>query len=564
MVLLDILIFLLVLSLLILFHEMGHFIAAKACNIYVDRFSIGMPPRVFGIRLGETDYCISALPIGGYVKMAGQEDAPLSEEEREKDYGHVPSERWFNKRPLWQRYCVILGGPFMNFVLALLLYAILTAMGSDVPEMEVSARLGKIEPGSPAETAPMYLERAGGDSEAYAGTPEATGWKTGDVILSINGNPVESYSDIFFAAVVAGTGNPQKVVLERTNPDNSKSRYVSIVAPAVFGEVEHPRFGVAPFSTALVNDVIAGMPAVEAGLKKGDVIVRANGALVDRTTFVELTEKTPEGASITLGIDRDGKQFDATVQPKTIGRILGIHTDSSQKKVKTSPPAVTYVTADFQKSTGIQRKDIIAKINGQPATKESLEELERNAPGGKIKVDIERPAILFGLIQSASSLSLELPVDAVRAMGVELGDKLVHLNASPAQWLPNAFHRSYQDLRQTIVTLRALVFGSVSPKMLGGPVMIFSATTQAAKLGIGWLLGMTALISINLAVFNLLPLPILDGGLAVINTIESIRRKPLSPKFQERFQQIGLLFIIALMLFVTWNDIGRWLGDLKP
>src|SRR5512147_1887991 len=98
---LGILIFLAVLSTLVFWHELGHFIAAKVCGIYVDQFSIGMPPRLFGVKIGETDYCVSALPIGGYVKMAGQEDAPRSAEEREKEYAHVPPHRFYNNKPVW-------------------------------------------------------------------------------------------------------------------------------------------------------------------------------------------------------------------------------------------------------------------------------------------------------------------------------------------------------------------------------------------------------------------------------------------------------------------------------
>ena len=128
--LIDILIFILVLGVLIFVHELGHFLAAKACNIYVDRFSLGMPPRAFGVKIGETDYCIGALPLGGYVKMAGQEDAPLSDEERDSTYGHVPEHRWFNKKPVWQRCIVIVAGPLMNFVLAIVLYGVVAAVGA--------------------------------------------------------------------------------------------------------------------------------------------------------------------------------------------------------------------------------------------------------------------------------------------------------------------------------------------------------------------------------------------------------------------------------------------------
>ena len=172
MLLMNVLIFIVVLGVLIFFHEMGHFLAAKACGIYVDRFSLGMPPRVAGVRLGETDYCIGALPIGGYVKMAGQEDAPLSEEEREKDYGHVPPERWYNQKPVWQRMIVIAAGPFMNLVLGILLYGIVAAAGTLVPESEILARIGFVKPDSPAASAPLYRVPSTGDSENLSREPD--------------------------------------------------------------------------------------------------------------------------------------------------------------------------------------------------------------------------------------------------------------------------------------------------------------------------------------------------------------------------------------------------------
>ncbi|MGC9054993.1 MAG: site-2 protease family protein, partial [Candidatus Hydrogenedens sp.] len=152
----SILVFIVVLSILIFVHELGHFVSAKLCNIYVDQFSIGMPPRLVGIKIGETDYCIGALPIGGYVKMAGQEDVPLDEKEREETYGHVPQERWFKFRPLWQRYIVIISGPFMNFVLAIIIYIILVSKGTLMPEMEVDSKIGKVEENSPAFHAPLF------------------------------------------------------------------------------------------------------------------------------------------------------------------------------------------------------------------------------------------------------------------------------------------------------------------------------------------------------------------------------------------------------------------------
>ncbi|MBN2311055.1 MAG: site-2 protease family protein, partial [Candidatus Hydrogenedentes bacterium] len=152
----DVLVFCVVLAELVFFHELGHFLAAKACGVYCDRFSVGMPPRLFGIRIGETDYCIGALPIGGYVKMAGQEDVPKTEEERQEEFGHVPPERWLINRPKWQRALVFAAGPIMNLVLGVILYGIVAAVGAEVPVSKVDNRIGMIEPGSPAENAPLY------------------------------------------------------------------------------------------------------------------------------------------------------------------------------------------------------------------------------------------------------------------------------------------------------------------------------------------------------------------------------------------------------------------------
>ncbi|MBM3289038.1 MAG: site-2 protease family protein, partial [Candidatus Hydrogenedentes bacterium] len=145
----DIAVFILVLGELVFFHELGHFLAAKACGIYCERFSLGMPPRLFGFKFGETDYCVGLLPIGGYVKMAGQEDVPLSEEERKEQYGTIPPHRWYTNKPVWQRVIVIFAGPFMNFVLAVVLFAILVGFGANMLESKHDRRIGPVEPNSP-------------------------------------------------------------------------------------------------------------------------------------------------------------------------------------------------------------------------------------------------------------------------------------------------------------------------------------------------------------------------------------------------------------------------------
>jgi regulator of sigma E protease len=177
---------------------------------------------------------------------------------------------------------------------------------------------------------------------------------------------------------------------------------------------------------------------------------------------------------------------------------------------------------------------------------------------------VNRPAILYGLLRAEQHLTLKLPVSSVRAIGVQLGTKMVFHRVPPRQVVPEAFSLTYQALERTMRTITLLVTGNLSPKELGGPVLIYQVTTQAARAGYSWLLNITAFISVNLCVFNLLPLPVLDGSLLVYIVLEGIRRKPIDIRALERIQQAGVVLIIGLLLYVTFNDISRVLTNLVP
>jgi regulator of sigma E protease len=567
MVAVDILVFIIVLGLLVFFHELGHFLAAKACNVYVDRFSLGMPPRVAGVRLGETDYCLGALPLGGYVKMAGQEDTPTTDEERLRTYAHVPEERWFNKKPVAQRFVVIAAGPFMNVVLAVLLYGIVAGVGAYVIESDVDNRIGPIAPNSPAATALMYAYAPDGAPPVFDRAPDTVGWQTGDRIRSINGHRIRNIGDVGVDAVL-GAGSVMNVEIERVGPDGQPVRYLSPAVPKPLTEDSRARFGVGSFRTALVTAVWPGSPALGNGIQPGDCILRANGKVVDTTTFVEMVEKVPEGETVNLEIQRGSETITVAVQPKTIGRLVGLGTWSAQdlnsKLDENARPVVTDVSSEFAKTTGIMEKDIIESIDGKPATMKLLEEIERSRPGDTITVLARRPAILFGLVRQEQSVTLKLPIAPVRAIGVQLGPKMVFHRVPPKEVVPEAFNLTYQALARVMRTVVMLVSGAVSPRELGGPVLIYQVTTEAARLGYSWLLNITAFISVNLAVFNLLPLPVLDGSLLVYLVLEGIRRKPLNMRVLERIQQVGIVLIVGLLLFVTFNDVSRWFTSLVP
>lgn len=563
----SILIFLLVLSFLVFIHEMGHFLAAKACNIYVDRFSIGMPPRIAGFKWGETDYCIGALPIGGYVKMAGQEDAPLSEEEREKEYGNVPPERWFNNKPVWQRVFVLLAGPVANLILAVILFGLLAGMGEEVLKSSLEPRVGRVEPSYPAANAKLYALPEGQDTVDMSGEPDTVGWQPGDLILEMDGGPVENIvPDLAMKAMLHGERASHEFLIERTHADGSKTRYRCAVSPQRNEDERYPRFGVEPFSAVRIAEIHEDTPAAKAGLQPGDVIERANGAIVDSASFIELTQDLREGESLDLEVDREGEQLHLTLTPKTIGKLKSaiIGAPKGSDDPEKASAVVAYVEDAFKETTGLQRKDKIVEVNGKQMGYGELSDLIMDSPGKSLLLQIERPSILFGLLQKGETIILNLPVDSARAIGIGMTPEMVMHRVPPGKIVPEAFRKSYNALEQTLLTLKGLALRDVSPKDLGGPVMIFQITRDAASMGIGRLIFITAFISINLFVFNLLPLPVLDGGQILINGIEWVRRKPISIVALERYQTVGLVLVLGLMLYVTWNDVGRLITDALP
>lgn len=649
----DILIFLLVLGLLIFVHEMGHFLAAKACGIYVDRFSLGMPPRLFGFKWGETDYCIGALPIGGYVKMAGQEDAPLSEEEREATYGQVPPERWFNNKPRYQRAFVLIAGPAMNLVLGFVIYAIMAGVGGQVPLSQYDNRVGMIEEESPAMSAPMYEWPEGQPlAEAMSEDPDTIGWQTGDRLVEINGKTVKNVLQDVATEAILSPDKAARFKVVRATAEGDSTRYLAVVQPAVMDDPDMPRFGVMPYETAYVGYVRPGSPAADAGLQKGDEILRANGKPVDRNTLTTLVRELPAGADLALLVLRDGELLPMTVASRSRGNIdgisfvppilpvLGVDTNEPPAVVEDDAafreatglregdvivaisagdeavdpenlglldpektltatvrrggwfgggdetesvelsaalllqgltgfagderPVVEMITDEAKEATGLQRRDIITTIDGAPATIAKLRDVVNNQRAESVAVEVLRPSLFLGLGQKESTFEAVIPVTSVQEIGVVWDTKTVYHRAAPANILPEAWDSSVRVVSQVMLILGQLVTGELSAKMLGGPVMIYEVTTGAARTNFLMFLDIIAMISINLAIFNLLPLPVLDGGQLVMIGIEAIRRKPVSMRVQEAVLQVGLLLIIGLLVYVTFNDVSRIFTRMLP
>jgi regulator of sigma E protease len=428
---LTILSFLFVLSLLIIVHELGHFTVAKIFGIGVEQFSLGLPPKLIGKKIGETEYVLSAIPFGGYVKMVGQDDFSADEEETigPKDY---------RGKPAAVRIGVLFAGSFMNLVTAMVIFFFLFLV-EGIPE--TSTRVGAVTTGSVAEG----LGIAGADS-----------------IVRVNGKTAKRMEDVLLPlytekrtalSVVDSAGKTREVVLNRRLGENED-------------------FGVIPWSQAKVGSVLPGSPADKGGLEAGDEITGIDSTVISGWYDMNRIIRANPGNQLVFAVRRGG------------GLV----------KLPVTPGLESEVGAD-----------------------------------GK-KVEFGR----IGVMMQESS----------RKVG-------------PRETFVQSFHQTWFFTKSTLDFFVKLVTGRMSPKLLGGPVMIAEMAGKSAKSGFSTLLGFTAFISVNLGVLNLLPLPVLDGGHIATILIETVIRRKLSTKAKMAIQQAGMIALMLFMFYVTFNDIMR-------
>jgi regulator of sigma E protease len=426
-----------VLGVMILIHEWGHYAAAKFFKVRVEVFSIGFGKRLLGFRRGETDYRISAIPLGGYVKMSGEN--PM--DERTGDPGE------FLSHPRWQRFVIAIAGPFMNIVLAVGLLTLVYMVHYEYPAFVDQP--GVIAYVKPASAAAEIGLQAGDRIVRIAGIENPTWEQIGlKVMLSPNeGLPV--------------TINRNGQILEKT------------IVPKPITTNEVGSAGWSPRQGIIVADVDAGMPAAKAGLKEGDEIVGVNGKTVGVIDSLIDTLQETKDQVVDVDVMRDGKQLTFKLQP---------------------------VLADAEDKTKRYR---------------------------------------VGFESTARMKVGQLPL------------------------IP-AFQRSLEDNRRYSLVLLELIQkmaqAKVSMRQVEGPIGIGSAIGHAVTEK-GWtpLLGLTAGISLNLGIFNLLPIPILDGGVILLLLIEGLMRRDISLQIKERIYQAAFVFLVLFAVTVIYNDIAkRW------
>ena len=447
----SILAFIIVLGVLIFFHELGHFLMARLFGVGVEKFSLGFGWRLIGKKIGITDYRLSAIPLGGYVKMVGEEpdaevapaDIPLS----------------FTHKHVFKRICIVAAGPVFNLLLAVLIFFIFFAITG-------------------VEDIRPFIRQVQKDSVA-----QKAGLRVDDLIVSVDGQKVSSWYDID-EAVTESNGRRLRLGVARNDTllEIDVSPQLKEGVDLLGDPISYYDIGISAFPElkAIVGEVNAGFPAEKAGLKKGDQITSINGIPIVNWQQMQSLISSSGGAELTLTVERDAKMLEVRLTPK------------------------------------------------QVETKDHLGRVEKR--------------YLIGI----TNQQIEIPEA-----------DLVTKRLDPIEAAVKSLEQSYSIVVLMIRSVVKMIDGSIPKDSLGGPIMIAKMAGDQAKLGLDKLIRFIAFISINLAIINLLPIPVLDGGHLLFFMIEAIKGRPVSIKVREVAQQIGLFILLLLIILVFYNDISK-------
>ncbi len=424
------------LGIVIFFHELGHFLVAKWRGVKVLKFSLGMGPEMAGFTRGDTRYCLAWIPLGGFVQMAG--DAPLED-------GSMPQggPEEFLSHPWFGRLLIAVAGPFANLVTAYVVLVLMCLVGIQYPDYP--SALGPL----PDSTAAWQL-----------------GLREGDRITAVSGTPVSTWHEIETVLSGAAKSGPVTMRVERAGQ------------PLTFAIPEADRRPVlqaldVPPLAARVGNVLTGMPAYKAGLQTGDLIVAIDGKPVAYYQQIRPALRGKADREVRFTLQRGTRTFDLTVKPMSEP---GTGADKQAAVIGVEPPR------------GLTWRD-------------------RYTLGG-----------------------------ALQGGFVMLGRGVV---------------QSVNQLRLTFQ--RPVYYG----EYVGGPVFIAQMSREAAQKGFDYWLGLLAMINLAVMAFNLLPIPLLDGGHITLALLEAVRRRAISAKAYLNFQRVGLVFVGTLFILIITKDVLR-------
>ncbi|HVE84177.1 MAG TPA: RIP metalloprotease RseP [Myxococcales bacterium] len=536
----------LLLGVLIFVHESGHFLVAKALGVKVLRFSIGFGPPIVSFTRKDTEYRIAWFPLGGYVKMAG-----------EQPYDELPPEEakyGFLAQAPWKRMLIVAAGPVFNLVFPVLVFFIVLMGVSEHP----TSLVGWVEPGMPAAQA---------------------GIRPGDRIVAIDGERVQLFEDIV-EAIEPRADRPTEITIERGG-----QRQTLTVTPArntrsdPLEQVTRGQIGIGPSPLPPLLGVPAGSAAAAAGLKSFDRVVAIDGKPVK-----DERDLSPALAAAGQG-DLDVEVY--RVSPLHVAGVGGTRPQVLHLKVPRqagegylalggAEPSALYLFDVLPDSpaakAGLKPGDKLLSLEGAPIVSYVA---FHNALQNQIK---DRPFALAWRSASGEDRQAEIrqehstEKDALgkpsgqlylgvipRLGGPEevLGAEVVKVSLGPAKALVKALQIVPKDIAQIATVLGYMITGKVSMDMMSGPLGLHQMATRAAEEGFDRFLQMMAIISINLGIVNLLPIPILDGFHLVAAAWEAVRRRPISMRAREIANWVGLVMLVSLIARVFYNDLFR-------
>jgi len=535
--------FVVMLGVLIFVHELGHFLAAKACGVRVLKFSLGFgsPVGIGRFRMrwvrGHTEYVVCWIPLGGFVKMLGETPDP----EVAPELAAHPDET-LDAKPLWQKLIVIFAGPAMNLLLPVVIYTGILAVG--LPQAE--AVVGEVEANSPAAVA---------------------GLQPNDRVIAIGGTPVRWWTQIYDALAEQPSG---EIAIRYERDGAEEVARVSIESREqsdVFGDtidvgwvgLYHRR------PQAMVALADRARPAHQAGLRTGDRVTEVAGVPVaDWYAFADAYAAAGRNGEVSITLTR-GRETpeEIELQIPALGdleRLGVIRADVLIVDVGEDSPAA---------EVGLRSGDLIQGVDGEPAHSfDSFANRVRTGGGQSLALSILRDgeplefSVTPALVQTdVTGYGVERPRYQIGIMGNNLlavpGSIVLEQILNPLVAVPKATAMTVEITKLFMRGLGKLVTGDVPRNQLSGPIGI--AEIAGKSLERGWLhyLQTLILISINLGILNLLPIPLLDGGQAVVFIIEGVRRERLSLRTREFVQQAGFMMLIAIMGLAFWNDISR-------
>ena len=590
-------------GLLIMVHEFGHFLACKWVGVRVDKFALGMGPKLLWFRRGETEYSIRIIPFGGFVAMAGEDPRMLTETP-------APPERQFLTQPPGKKALILFSGVFMNFLLGILLFTVALGLGVYFTQ----PLIGLVEPQSPAEKAgllpddqiiavngqrdvdwedvrveilmsdiednitltvvrkgqeltfrmkPKKDERMGlpmiGVAPATGrtiteiekdGPAERAGLRVGDVIDTVDGTRFLNWYD----AVIYMSVHTEKPVAVRVSRAGKTIDANLLPQPGKKGFI-----GIIPATFPVVKTVYPGSPAELGGIQPGDQILAVDDRPTPNVTDVTTLTAPNAGKPLVYTIRRAKSSLRLTLTPEvmpgrasaTVGMVLNLKSDFVVGSVEPGSPAG---------AAAIRAGDVLTAINGKSPEGMPWEALQ--AVLNKAAASDRKVSLAWRSGESKwPTKTLEVRVvkdDLYPDVGLAVSPEIQWLRKYPPHTAcVVGLRKSWRMVEQVYIFLRGLVTRRIPLKLAAGPVGIAQFSYLAASQGpvkfIYWL----AILGVNIAVVNLLPMPPFDGGLLLLTGIEKLRGRALSEKWLMRFQLAGWVLVLALLTMITYNDIMR-------